>query len=157
MFVNASLHTFLIPCGTHRLATAGADLRASPPRPGCARGAGTGDLLDDGGGDRGRLDEAEAAAAVGEPVAVGDGVAATAAVCVEAVAVALRQGRFLRGHVRGGLVVDLLAGGLENIKLELHLCTKYASSSATLLTVYPLPSSMLSEPKPYPFGPKSFR
>ena len=127
MFVNACLHTFLTPCGTHRLATAGADLRASPPRPGCcARGAGTGDLLDDGGGDRGRPDT------VGEPVAVGDGVGS--AVRVEAVAVALRQGRLLRSHVRGGLVVDLLAGGLEtNIKLELHLqnmqetmkCAKY--------------------------------
>ena len=92
---------------THRLVTPGADLRASPPRPGGGgrgRGAG-GDLLDDGGDGL-----VVAAVAVGDAAAVTVVDAVVAA--VEAVAVALRQGGLLWSDVRGSLVVNLLAGGL---------------------------------------------
>ena len=110
---------------THRLVTPGADLRASPPRPGGGRrgrGAG-GDLLDDGGDGL-----------VVAVVAVGDAAAAVAVVdavvaAVEAVAVALRQGGLLGSDVRGSLVVNLLAGSLEkvyeDIMCVLSACQRY--------------------------------
>ena len=108
---------------THRLVTPGADLRASPPRPGGGRrgrGAG-GDLLDDGGDGL-----VVAAVAVGDAaVAVVDAVVAA----VEAVAVALRQGGLLGSDVRGSLVVNLLAGSLEkvyeDIMCVLSACQRY--------------------------------
>ena len=105
------LHFYCAPFPvTHRLVTPGADLGASPPRPGGGRGRGAGgDLLDDGGG--------------GLVVAVAAVAVVDAVLAVEAVAVALRQGGLLWSDVRGRLVINLLAGRLEKVYEAMCLCS----------------------------------